>query len=127
MKDTTPPGPSASPGFDANASTPVQAQSASIDAAYRLARRRVRMLRGWYVHALVYACVISGLWAVYAFSGHTPRFPWPLPPTLGWGLGLTIHGLVVWLGTSLKGRQWESRKIEEYMNAELTARRDARP
>ena len=64
------------------------------DAAYRRARRRVRMLRGWYIHALVYACVIAGLWLVYAASGQA-RYPWPLPATLGWGLGLAIHGLVV--------------------------------
>src|SRR5690606_26207665 len=68
------------------------------DAAYHRARRRVRMLRGWYLHALVYACVIAGLWLVYAASGQG-RYPWPLPATLGWGLGLGIHGMVVWLGS----------------------------
>ena len=112
--------------YDTTSSSPATPESASIDAAYRLARRRVRMLRGWYVHALIYACVIGALWIIYAFSGHTGRFHWPLPPTLGWGLGLTIHGVVVWLGTSLKGRQWESRKIEEYANEELAARRGSR-
>jgi 2TM domain len=96
--------------------------SASREEAYRRARRRVRMLRGWYLHALVYACVIAGLWAMYAFSGHAARFVWPLPPTLGWGLGLAIHGLVVWLGTSRKGRQWESRKIEQYLHEEMGSR-----
>jgi hypothetical protein len=100
--------------------------SAVTDAAYCHARRRVRMLRGWYIHALVYVCVIGGLWMIYAFSGTRPRFPWPLPATLGWGLGLAIHGLVVWWATSLKGRQWEARKIEEYMKEELGARRGDR-
>ena len=113
MRDTT----SSIPGNSASE------ESASFDAAYRAARRRVRMLRGWYIHATIYACVIGGLWIVYAFTGQPARFHWPLPPTLGWGLGLAIHGLVVWLGTSLKGRQWESRKIDEYMSEELAARR----
>jgi len=63
------------------------------------------------------------LWLIYAFAGHGPRFPWPLPATLGWGLGLAIHGLVVWLGTSHRGRDWESRKIEEYMREEQAAGR----
>ncbi len=84
------------------------------DAAYRRARHKVRMLRGWYVHALVYACVIGGLWVIYAVSGQS-RFPWPLPAMLGWGLGLAIHGVVVWLGTSRRGSDWEARKIEEFM------------
>ena len=99
---------------------------ASTEAAYRRARRRVRVLQGWYIHALVYACVIGGLWTIYAFTGQGSRFAWPLPATLGWGLGLAIHGLVVWLGTSLWGRQWESRKIDEYMNAEQAARGSAK-
>ncbi len=94
---------------------PVQAD------AYRHARRRVRMLQGWYVHALVYACVIGILWLVYALSGQS-RFPWPLPPMLGWGLGLAIHGLVVWLGTSRRSRDWQSRKIEQYMKEDLASR-----
>jgi hypothetical protein len=82
------------------------------------------MLRGWYIHALIYACVIVGLWIIYAFTGHA-RFAWPMPPTLGWGLGLAIHGIVVWLGTSRKGRDWEERKIEQYVNEALL--RDGRP
>lgn len=96
-------GPAADPAYD--------------DAAYRRARRRVRMLRGWYLHALVYACVIAGVWLVYAASGQA-GYPWPLPATLGWGLGLAIHGLVVWLGSSRRGRDWEARKIEEYLREE---------
>ncbi len=96
-------------------------ESADREAAYRRARRKVRLLRGWYLHALVYACVIAGLWLVYAVSGQT-RFPWPLPATLGWGLGLAIHGLVVWLGTSRRGSDWEARKIEEYMKEDQGGR-----
>lgn len=108
------------------AADPLPLEAADADQAYRRARRRVRMLRGWYVHALVYACVIGGLWALYALSGQPSRFAWPLAPTLGWGLGLAIHGLAVWLGTSSRGRQWEARKIEAYMNEERGARRTVR-
>jgi len=98
---------------------------AQSDAAYRDARRRVRMLQGWYIHALVYVCVIGGLWLAYGLTSQS-RFPWPLPPTLGWGLGLGIHGLVVWLGTSRRSRDWQARKIEQYLNEDLAARRDER-
>lgn len=91
---------------------------ASGDAAYRQARRRVRMLQGWYIHALVYACVIGVLWLIYLSTGQGSRFAWPLPATLGWGLGLAIHGLVVWLGASRRARDWEARKIAEYLDAD---------
>jgi hypothetical protein len=119
MKETT----AVNPASYADPSNP---DAASFDVAYRMARRRVRMLRGWYLHALIYACVIGGLWTVYALSSHGPRLSWPLPPTLGWGLGLAIHGLVVWLGTSSRGRQWEARKIEQYMQEDLASRRGTR-
>lgn len=86
--------------------------------AYRLARRRVRALRGWHIHAFVYACVIGGLWLLYGLGPaprHVHAFPWPLAPMLGWGLGLAIHGIVVWTGASNAGRNWEQRKIRELM------------
>ncbi|HMN81818.1 MAG TPA: 2TM domain-containing protein [Burkholderiaceae bacterium] len=86
--------------------------------AYRQARRRVRALRGWHIHAFVYACVIGGLWLLYGFGAaprHVHLYPWPLAPMLGWGLGLAIHGFVVWIGASGTGRNWEERKIRELM------------
>lgn len=97
------------------------AAPAPTDAAYRHARRRVRMLQAWYIHGLVYVCVIGVLWLVYGFASQS-RFPWPLPPTLGWGLGLAIHGLVVWLGTSRRSRDWEARKIEQYLREDEVSR-----
>ena len=97
-------------------------ERAAMDAAFRLACQRVRRLRRWYVHALVYACVIGGLWLIYAWSPNSPRFAWPLPATLGWGLGLSIHGLAVWLSSSLQSRRWEALKIEQYMSEAITAR-----
>ena len=61
----------------------------------RLARRRAGAKMGWFVHALVYVCVNAGLALIAWSSGRH----WPLFPLAGWGLGLAIHGLVVWLGT----------------------------
>lgn len=59
----------------------------------RLARRRAGARMGWYVHALVFLAVNAVL-ATLSFS--TGRH-WAIYPALGWGLGLLIHGLVVWL------------------------------
>lgn len=97
------------------------------DAAHRAARRRVRALRGWYVHAFVYAVVIAGLWAVHLATGstHVTRggFPWPLAPMFGWGLGLAIHGLVVWSKAATFARDWERRQFERFLGEEQAARR----
>lgn len=57
-----------------------------------LARRRAGARLGWYVHAFVFVLVQAGLLAAALVAGRN----WILAPSLGWGLGLAIHGLVVW-------------------------------
>ncbi len=57
----------------------------------RLARRRAGAKMGWYVHATVYLLVNLGLVAVSMGQGRS----WAAYPLLGWGLGLLVHGVVV--------------------------------
>lgn len=56
------------------------------------ARRRAGAKMGWYIHAFVYVIVNLGLVGLAASRGHT----WAVYPLMGWGLGLLIHGAVVW-------------------------------
>lgn len=63
------------------------------DAMDRLAHRRARRKLGWYVHALAYVCVNLALLAISFGQGRH----WAMFPLLGWGLGLLIHGLVVFV------------------------------
>lgn len=57
----------------------------------RLARRRAGAKMGWYVHAAVYLLVNLGLVALSMGQGRH----WAAYPLLGWGLGLLVHGFVV--------------------------------
>lgn len=69
----------------------------------RLARRRAHAKLGWYTHACVYVIVNLALVAMAAASGRN----WAIFPALGWGLGLAIHGAVVFVlagGTDLHER-----------------------
>jgi hypothetical protein len=59
----------------------------------RTARRRAGAKLGWYIHACVYLAVNSLLATLSVMSGK----PWAIYPALGWGLGLAIHGAVVFL------------------------------
>jgi hypothetical protein len=61
----------------------------------RLARRRAGAKLGWFIHAAIYAAVNALLMAISLASGK----PWAIFPLMGWGLGLAIHGAVVWLGS----------------------------
>lgn len=72
------------------------------------ARRRVAMRTGWYTHALVFVLVNAALIALNATTGGYRWSTWPL---LGWGLGLAIHGIVVFL--NLRGEGWRQRMLAQ--------------
>jgi hypothetical protein len=72
--------------------------SRSEDPIDRLARKRAGAKLGWYLHALAYVAVNL---VVFAFSRYGwGQRPWSVFPLLGWGLGLALHGVSVFvLGT----------------------------
>jgi len=57
----------------------------------RIARKRAGAKLGWYIHAAVFLAVNLMLAAISTASGSA----WFIYPALGWGLGLAIHGVVV--------------------------------
>jgi len=73
----------------------------------RLARQRAGARLGWYIHALVYVAVNVLLALLSARSQHA----WALFPALGWGLGLLIHGAVVWL--ALPGSRLREQLVQQ--------------
>lgn len=62
----------------------------------RRARRRAGAKLGWYIHATVYVAVNLLLMIL---SAQSPR-GWAIYPAMGWGIGLAIHGVVVFVLTS---------------------------
>ena len=81
---------------------------------YKEARRHARSLRGFYTHALVYVIVNTGLILINLTA--TPGKWWFGWTTLGWGIGLLAHGLSVFAFRGWLGRDWEERKIREYLD-----------
>ncbi len=80
----------------------------------RLARKRAGAKLGWYVHAMVYVLVNLVLWAM-SMHGFGSR-PWSVFPLLGWGLGLALHGISVFmLGT---GSDLRERLVQKERDAE---------
>ena len=68
-----------------------------------LARKRAGAKLGWYVHALIYVLVNLFLLAISDFGFGSRR--WSVFPVLGWGLGLALHGISVFVlgaGSSLR-------------------------
>jgi hypothetical protein len=85
------------------------------DRLYRRAKARVEELKGFYVHLMVYVVVNAGLVAINLLT--TPGSYWFYWPLIGWGIGLIIHGLMVF-GGGLFGSAWEERKVRELMDEE---------
>jgi hypothetical protein len=76
------------------------------------ARRRVGMKIGFYTHALVFVLVNTGLFLLNNSAG---GYRWSVWPLWGWGLGLTIHGVVTFI--SLRGQGFRRRMLEREIEA----------
>jgi hypothetical protein len=77
------------------------------------AKRRVGVIKGFYIHFAVFVLVIVGLLGIdFAMGG--PR--WVHWVFMGWGIGVLAHALAVLGGGSRWIADWEKRKIEQLMN-----------
>ncbi len=86
------------------------------------ARRRVALKTGFYVHAIVFLLVNGGLLLMFSIGGWSDVSGWGQGhrhglafPLWGWGLGLTIHGIVVLL--KLKGEGLSQRMLDQEIAA----------
>lgn len=82
---------------------------------YIKAQKRVKDIKGFYSHLLVYCLVMPVIITVNL--KFVPGFHWFWFSALGWGIGLFFHWLSVF-GFRLLGlgKDWEERKIKEFMN-----------
>lgn len=85
----------------------------------RLARRRASAKLGWYIHAGVYIAVNLLLAMLSAMSDRH----WAVFPALGWGIGLAIHGVVVFVLTGGGGLH---DRLVERERERLAPQRNAR-
>ena len=99
-----------------------QSENYNPDERYNLAYKRVKRIKGFYVHALVYALVnlfiIASSYSKSSFDSGD-FFRWETFSTaLFWGIGLLAHGLSVFGRNLFFGQNWEERKIQEFMEKE---------
>jgi hypothetical protein len=76
--------------------------------ALETARKRVKELRGFYIHAAVYVIVNVGLFVFDLVRDDGWTFQWT---AIGWGIGLAVHGFVVMSAGRMSS--WEDRKTQE--------------
>ena len=80
---------------------------------YHRAKKKVEEIKGFYGNLMAYLIVIPLLaWINYRSSD----FPWVIFPAVGWGLGVILNGLCAFGYSPILGKNWEERKIREYMS-----------
>jgi len=91
------------------------------DDKYAMAERKVKRLKGFYTHLIVYLCVnifiifinIKNLSPGESYFQMENFFT-----AFFWGIGLLAHGLSVFGHIFFFGSRWEERKIKEFMEKE---------
>ena len=82
------------------------------DERYQRALKRVEEEKGFYSHLATYILVMGGLIILNLLTSNSRWWYWP---AIGWGIGLTIHGLGVFGSNIFLGKSWEERRIRKIM------------
>ena len=98
----------------------------SKDDKYLFAKQRVAKIKGFYIHLMIYVLVNTGITVLKVYgemsNGETlVESLWDFGTFAiwgFWGIGLAIHGLAVFGLPFLFGKNWEERKIKEFMEQE---------
>ena len=79
---------------------------------YQKAKKRVDEIKGFYGNLTAY--IIVNIFFVVINLMTSPDHLWFYWPMLGWGIGVTFHGLRVFNYMPFLGKDWEERKMKEY-------------
>src|SRR5258708_3339421 len=96
------------------------------EAIRQRAEKRVRQRIEFVQHLSIYVIVNLILWALWfiaknAFQAELLLFPWPILVTLGWGVGLAAHGIVVYTQTNMMDAMRETA-IQQEVQREMRLR-----
>lgn len=87
------------------------------DHKYLKAKKRVNEMKGFYTNIMMYIIFISALAGLNYYVNEL-RHPWFLWAAFGWGIGLFFQAIKVFGWTPLMGRDWEERKLKQFMEEE---------
>ena len=82
------------------------------DEKYIKAKKRVKEIKDFYTHLIIFAVVITAITIINLVQGEY-KFYWFLFPFGFWGFAVLMHGLRTFVFG--KGSRWEDRKIKEVM------------
>lgn len=86
---------------------------------YFLAQKRVKSIRGFYIHLFFYVVVNSIIIVQIYLRSESGFLRWHnFSMLLFWGIGLLAHAIRVFGSNLIFGKEWEKRKIQELMEKE---------
>ena len=83
---------------------------------YDRAKKKVEEIKGFYGNLTAYIVVNIGLLTINLLT--SPDQLWFYWPMIGWGIGVAIHGMKVYDYLPFLGKDWEERKMKEFMDQE---------
>ncbi len=83
---------------------------------YEKAQKRLKEIKDFYMHLTTYCVTIPALAIINIMT--SPGYLWFLFSLVGWGIGLTLHAANVFGPKLIFGKDWEKRKIKEFMQDE---------
>ena len=81
---------------------------------YINAKNKVKKIKEFYANLMAYLIIIPFL--IFINLRFSPEFQWFWFPIFGWGIGIAFHALDVFGLNFLLGKDWEDRKIKEFMD-----------
>lgn len=95
------------------------------DPGYKAAQQRVKDIKGFYIHLVVYLFINVAILVVHSHFNQPDSYGLKLSnfytPIL-WGLGLAAHWASVFGPGKILGEKWEEKKIKELMEKDKERR-----
>lgn len=86
---------------------------------YREAAKRVKRIKSFYTHLVVYVVINIVIFVVNAQSSSEGIWHWRnFTTAFFWGIGLASHAISVFLPGAILGSDWEEKKIKQLMEKE---------
>ena len=87
--------------------------------AYKLAYKKVKKIKGFYTHLIVYL-IVNGFIIVGNFNDLEPGESYfhfhNFTTAFFWGIGLAAHGFSVFVPNFIFGKDWEDKKVKQFMD-----------
>lgn len=82
---------------------------------YIRAKEKVEEIKKFYSNLISYVVVIAFLAGINYYTDGWNN-PWFLWAAFGWGIGIVFHALKAFQWNPFFNKDWENRKIKEYMD-----------